>query len=43
MELKNKKMDSKLFKTIQDEVLLGWSSGNEVDFEEADEIGRAHV
>ncbi|WP_273326948.1 methylaspartate mutase subunit E [Vallitalea guaymasensis] len=35
MELKNKKMDSKLFKTIQDEVLLGWSSGNEVDFEEA--------
>ncbi|WP_113676001.1 methylaspartate mutase subunit E [Vallitalea guaymasensis] len=35
MELKNKKMDSKLFKTIQDEVLFQWSTGNEVDFEEA--------
>jgi methylaspartate mutase epsilon subunit len=35
MELKNKKMDSKLFKTIQDEVLLAWSTGKEVDFEEA--------
>ncbi|GMQ61155.1 methylaspartate mutase subunit E [Vallitalea maricola] len=35
MELKNKKIDSKLFKTIQDEVLFQWSTGNEVDFEEA--------
>ncbi|MCT4686037.1 methylaspartate mutase subunit E [Vallitalea sp.] len=35
MELKNKKIDSKLFKTIQDEVLFGWSTGKEVDFEEA--------
>ncbi|QUH27777.1 methylaspartate mutase subunit E [Vallitalea guaymasensis] len=35
MELKNKKMDSKLFKTIQDEVLFQWSTGKEVDFEEA--------
>ncbi|MCT4596967.1 MAG: methylaspartate mutase subunit E [Vallitalea sp.] len=35
MELRNKKLDIDLFKNIQQEVLMQWATGKEVDFEEA--------
>lgn len=35
MELKNKKIDNTSFQEIRQEVLLQWSTGNQVDFDEA--------
>ncbi|GKX29940.1 glutamate mutase epsilon subunit [Vallitalea longa] len=35
MELKNKKIDDKSFQEIRQEVLLQWSTGKKVDFDEA--------